>query len=183
MSNARYCPKHPYEKMSLLLVSYVCDICDPPKVTVTTAPKGIMIDTSGYTSINNNPRWWNNLDRLILSQTQFVGKTFSPNSRSVVRLSQWDDPLAQNVVMVVLIDVSQIFTSAQGHCAVAAYNWPSAGNLILDVFDKTLWNELTSESFNTYSPNSRHWKDHHESEMLGVEAYGNILGTILCKLV
>lgn len=25
------CPKHPNEKMTLLLHSYVCDICDPPK--------------------------------------------------------------------------------------------------------------------------------------------------------
>lgn len=25
------CPKHPDQKMTLLLVSYVCDICHPPR--------------------------------------------------------------------------------------------------------------------------------------------------------
>ena len=25
------CPKHPYEKMTLLFTSYVCDVCEPPK--------------------------------------------------------------------------------------------------------------------------------------------------------
>lgn len=25
-----YCPKHPRQKMTLLLNNYVCDICDPP---------------------------------------------------------------------------------------------------------------------------------------------------------
>lgn len=36
----RRCPKHPGQKMTLLLVSYVCDLCDPPRqpVTVTCEP-------------------------------------------------------------------------------------------------------------------------------------------------
>lgn len=25
------CPKHPYQKMTLLFTSAVCDVCDPPK--------------------------------------------------------------------------------------------------------------------------------------------------------
>src|SRR5438105_1702362 len=27
----RYCPKHPQERMTLLLNDYICDICSPPK--------------------------------------------------------------------------------------------------------------------------------------------------------
>jgi len=33
------CPKHPKEKMTLLLFSYVCDICDPPKGAKPAEPK------------------------------------------------------------------------------------------------------------------------------------------------
>jgi hypothetical protein len=29
--SAKYCPKHPWEKMTLLFQHYVCDTCEPPK--------------------------------------------------------------------------------------------------------------------------------------------------------
>lgn len=33
-----YCPKHPTQKMTLLFVNYVCDICKPPKSVEPPAP-------------------------------------------------------------------------------------------------------------------------------------------------
>jgi RNA polymerase subunit RPABC4/transcription elongation factor Spt4 len=37
-SDNRYCPNHKLQKMTQLFSSYVCDICDPPKTSISTKP-------------------------------------------------------------------------------------------------------------------------------------------------
>lgn len=46
MDSVRYCLKHPSQKMTLLLFSHVCDLCDPPRF-VASEVKAETIEISG----------------------------------------------------------------------------------------------------------------------------------------